>query len=65
MIVIKDTPLGYLRVREDASTTASESGRVKPGETYEMLEEKPDWFKIKIDNKSGWVSAVYAQKQTQ
>lgn len=65
MIVIKDTPLGYLRVREDASTTASESGRVKPGETYEMLEEKPDWFKIKIENKTGWVSAVYAQKQSQ
>lgn len=61
-VLIKDTPLGYLRVREEATTTASESGRVIPGKKYELLDEVTDWYKIKFDGKEGWVSSAYSQK---
>jgi hypothetical protein len=63
MVIIKDTPLGYLRVRSEPTTSASEAAQVKPGEKYELVDEKPDWYKIKLPNLSGWVSASYAQKQ--
>jgi hypothetical protein len=65
MVTIKDTPLGYLRVRDEGNLNASESGRVKPGEEYEFIEENDDgWYKIKLDEgKEGWVSSVYAEKE--
>ena len=72
-VTIKDTPQGWLRVREDASIDASESAKVKPGQKYELLEEKNDWYKIKFngDNEGvvsgsfteGWVSAQYSSKE--
>lgn len=63
-IVILDTPTGFLRVRYEASLTASEAARVKPGDTYEFLDETDGWFKIALeDGKTGWVSKQYAKKQ--
>lgn len=63
-VIILDTPVGFLRVRSDASTTASESGRLSPGQQFELLEEKEGWYKIKLlDGTSGWVSAEYARKE--
>lgn len=63
-ILIKDTPLGFLRVREDASVTASESGRVNPGDEFDMVDEKNDWYKIAFEkNKEGWVYSQYAEKK--
>jgi len=65
-IIIKDTPTGWLRVREEASVNASESARVNPGEKFELIEEQTDWYKIKYDtNKEGWVSSVYSEKQAE
>ncbi|OGG00172.1 hypothetical protein A2Y99_02440 [Candidatus Gottesmanbacteria bacterium RBG_13_37_7] len=62
-ILIKDTPTGFLRVRSEPSTNASESGRVKPGEKYQLKEEKPGWYKIIYEaNKEGWISGRYAEK---
>ncbi|MEK7160158.1 MAG: PEGA domain-containing protein [Patescibacteria group bacterium] len=62
-VLILATPTGFLRVREDASLKALEVSRVKPGETYDLLEEKDNWYKIKIDDKtSGWISKQYAKK---
>jgi hypothetical protein len=47
-VTIKQTPVGFLRVRETASTAASEIGRVNPGEQYEYtLKNLPN----KVDNK--------------
>lgn len=62
-VLIKDTPTGWLRVREDASIEASETAKVKPGEKYPLLEEKTGWYKIKLDDKEGWVSSEYSTKQ--
>lgn len=62
-ITIKDTPTGWLRVRESPSIDASESGRVNPGESFDLLDEQSGWYKINVDGKDGWVSAQYSSKQ--
>lgn len=64
MILIKDTPTGWLRVREDSTINASESGRVNPGQKFELLDEKNGWYKIEFEkNKTGWVSSEYCTKE--
>ncbi len=60
-VEIKETPTGWLRVRSEPSTTASESGRAKPGETYPYLsEEENGWYKIDFNGESGWISGDWA-----
>lgn len=62
-VLIKDTPTGFLRVRTEPSTSASESGRVQPGEKFPFLDERSGWFQIEYEaGKSGWISGRYAQK---
>lgn len=64
-VEIKDTPTGFLRVRQEANTGAKEIGRVKPSEKYPLLEKIPSWYLIKIDlnaTSSGWISSQYADK---
>lgn len=62
-IKILDTETGWLRVRSDASNNANEVDRVEPGESYDLIEEDEDWYKILLeDGKEGWVSAKYAEK---
>lgn len=62
-VKILTTPTGYLRVRSGPGTSYSEVARVNPGETYELLEEKTGWSKIKVsDTVSGWVSSQYVTK---
>lgn len=62
-VSILNTPTGFLRVREEASISSKEITQVKPGESYDLLDEKSGWYKIKIDNKtSGWISSQYAKK---
>ena len=62
-VVIKDTPTGFLRVRMEASTSASEAGRVNPGEKYTIVDTKSGWYQIKYDGTNeGWVSAQYTEK---
>lgn len=70
-VIIKETPLGWLRVRNDANLNASESAKVKVGEKYEFLEEKDGWYKIKFNGnkegliegefEEGWISSNYAK----
>jgi hypothetical protein len=63
-IIILQTPTGFLRVRDQASLGGSEIGQVKPGEVYPLLDERTDWYQIKLsDGKPGWISSEYAQKQ--
>lgn len=62
-VLIKDTPTGFLRVRQDPSTAGEELAQIKPGEKYPFVEEKNGWFKIKYSgDKEGWISSKYAQK---
>ena len=62
-IQVLDTPTGFLRVRANPSTGASELTQVKPGEKYSLLEEKSGWYKIRVkEGLEGWVSGQYAKK---
>lgn len=60
-VKVKDTPTGFLRVRTEPSTTATEAAKINPGEMYPYLnEEKSGWLKIEYEkDKEGWVSGVY------
>lgn len=63
-VLILNTPTGFLRVRKNNAVSSSEITQVKPGESYELMEEKDNWFKIKLaDGKVGWISAQYAVKK--
>lgn len=63
-IVVKDTPTGFLRVREEPSVTASEEARVKPGDTFSLIEEQSGWYKVEYEKgKEGWVYSQYADKK--
>lgn len=71
-VTIDENPQGWLRVRLDGSVDASEAAKVKPGEKYELLDEKTGWYKIKYNNNKdglyegefieGWVSSEYSTK---
>ena len=62
-VEILDTPTGWLRVREEPATTATEAAKVNPGETYPLLDEESGWYKIQYeDGKEGWISGKYAEK---
>lgn len=63
MVVVKDTPTGWLRVRESPSLGASESARINIGESYVLLDEQDGWYKIQIKDKTGWVSSVYTDRK--
>jgi len=60
-VEILETPVGYLRVRANPTTTAVEISRVSPGEKYPLLGEEPSWYKIQIATVSGWISSQYAK----
>jgi hypothetical protein len=63
-IIILTTPVGFLRVRSEASASSKEIGQVKPGETYEFVSEKEGWFQIKLNNgQVGWITSKYAEKK--
>lgn len=62
-VIIKDTPTGFLRVRMEPTTSATESARVNPGEKYHLFNEKSSWYQIEYEAaKKGWISGQYAEK---
>ena len=62
-VLIKDTPTGFLRVRLEPTTGASEAARVNPGEKYTYFDNQNGWYQIKYDRtNTGWVSGQYVEK---
>ncbi len=62
-VVIKDTPTGFLRVRVDPSTTATEAARVNPGDMFTIVDSQNGWYQINYDGtNNGWVSGQYVDK---
>ncbi len=62
-VLIKDTPTGWLRVRIEPSTTATEAAKVNPGEMYPLLDEESGWYQIEYqEDEEGWISGQYAEK---
>ena len=63
VIVIGDTPTGFLRVRLGPSTSATEAARVSPGDEFPFIEEENGWYKIEYETgEEGWISGRYAEK---
>lgn len=63
-VVVKQTPTGFLRVRDKPSTSGKEIDRLSPGEEVVLLEELGGWMRLKLkDGTEGYVSASYVQKQ--
>lgn len=66
-VEILDTPTGFLRVREEPSTSSSEIGRAKPGDRFSVLDVRDVgggiWYKIAFtETQDGWISGQYAKK---
>ncbi|EKD90753.1 MAG: hypothetical protein ACD_30C00092G0021 [uncultured bacterium] len=65
-VLIKQTPTGFLRVRDKASLNGKEIAQVKPGESLTLLEESGEWFKVRLpDGQEGYISSQYAEKKNQ
>ncbi|AIF43332.1 N-acetylmuramoyl-L-alanine amidase [Virgibacillus sp. SK37] len=55
----------YLNVRNGPEESHSKIDQVHKGEIYPILEQQKNWVKIKLENKSGWVSLDYINVQNQ
>lgn len=65
LVVVKDTPTGFLRVRDKASVSGSEVARVLPGEELVLLEEGTTWHRVRLANgQEGYVSTQYVSKKS-
>ncbi|MBI2196199.1 PEGA domain-containing protein [Candidatus Daviesbacteria bacterium] len=63
-VVVRQTPTGFLRVRDKASLNGKEIAQVKPGDTLILLEEQGAWDRIRLsDGTEGFVSSAYVEKK--
>lgn len=64
IVIVKDTPTGFLRVRERGSLLSRELARVKPGDELVLLEEGVSWVRVRLPNGAeGHVSSQYVEKK--
>jgi len=62
-VTITDTPTGWLNVRSGAGTEYGKIGKVYPEESYQLLENTGEWYRIKIsEDADGWISSQYADE---
>ncbi|KKS65438.1 hypothetical protein A3A14_01325 [Candidatus Daviesbacteria bacterium RIFCSPLOWO2_01_FULL_43_38] len=63
-LIIKQTPTGFLRVRDKPNLSGAEIGRLSAGDSVVQLEELSGWVKIRLENSTeGYISSQYVQKQ--
>lgn len=64
-VLVKQTPTGFLRVRDKASLNGKEITQVKPGDTLVLLEEQGSWYRVRLSNGTeGFVSSAYVEKKS-
>lgn len=64
IVYVKQTPTGFLRVRDKPSLNGKEITQVKPGDRLVLLEEQGSWDRVRLsDGTEGFVSAVYVEKK--
>jgi hypothetical protein len=62
LVVVSDTPTGFLRVRKTPGGV--EVAKAQPGDKLPFLDEQKGWYKVSLeDGREGWVSAQYSSKQ--
>lgn len=63
-VIVKQTPTGFLNVRSSASTNGKIVAKVNPGDTLVLLEELPNWDRIRTaDGKEGYVASSFVEKK--
>lgn len=63
-LIVKNTPTGFLRVRDKASLSGKEIAQVSPGDELVLLEELPSWDRVRLsDGKEGYVFVSYVEKK--
>lgn len=63
---VTQTPLGYVRVRENPSVSSPEVARLTEGIEVDLIEELPGWYKIKLQNgEVGYINSSLVQKVSQ
>ena len=64
-IIIKDTPTGWLNVRELPLISSSIVAKVYSGEKYAFSEITDGWYKVTLDNlDTGWVNGEYVEEES-
>lgn len=64
-VIVKNTPTGFLRVRDKASLNGKEIAQVKPNDVLILLEAVGSWDRIRLpDGTEGFVSSDYVSKKT-
>lgn len=58
---IMETGIGYLNVRDQASTGGAIIGRVYPTEVYEYTDEDVGWYEIVFEGENGWIYGDYVK----
>lgn len=60
LVEVKDTPTGYLNVRQAPSTGGALITQILPGEKFIVLEKQPSWYKLRLkDGQEGWAAKQY------
>lgn len=63
-VVVKNTPSGFLRVRDKGDLSGRELTRVAPGDILVLLDEQDDWDHVRLpDGSEGFVSRDYVEKK--
>ncbi len=63
-VLVKNTPTGFLRVRDKPNLNGKEITQVKPGDRLILLEEQGAWDRVRLsDGTEGFVSAAYVEKK--
>lgn len=63
-VLVKQTPTGFLRVRDKPGLSGNEVTQVKPGDSLILLEETGNWSRIRLSNGiEGYVSSSYVEKK--
>ncbi|MDO8576994.1 MAG: PEGA domain-containing protein [Candidatus Daviesbacteria bacterium] len=63
-VVVKQTPTGFLRLRDKPNLNGKEIAQVKPGDTLILLEEQGSWDRVRLSNGiEGYVSSTYVEKK--
>lgn len=64
-VEVKDTPTGFLRVRDLPSLSGKELGQIKPDDKLPLLNSQSGWYQVSgtfTATTSGWISGQYADK---
>lgn len=64
-VIVKQTPTGFLRVRDKGSLSGLEIAQVNIGDKLILLEELNGWDRVRLPGGiEGFVSSAYVEKQT-